>query len=139
MIESTLMIIKPDGVRRKLIGEVISRIEKKGLEIAAMFMANLSPSVAKSLYTEHKGKDFYEPLIEFTISGPVVCMQVCGEQAVWIMRNMVGKTDCASPGTIRGDFALPPTRENVVHASAVGEARRELELVFGLQLSKSAS
>ena len=134
MIESTLVMIKPDGVRRRLIGEIISRIEKKGLKIIAMFMASIDRDTAETLYDEHKKQDFYEPLIEFTISGPVVCMQVEGEQAVWIMKRIVGDTSDAAPGTIRGDFALPPTRENVIHTSAVGQSGRELEIMFGLSL-----
>ena len=111
-------MIKPDGVARGLVGEVISRIEKKGLKIVAMKMIKMSKEQAEKLYEVHKGKPFYEGLIKYVTSGPVVVMVVKGPQAVKVVRNLIGATNPieAAFGTIRGDFGLDIGR-NIVHAS----------------------
>ena len=130
--ELTFLYIKPDGVERGLIGEVISRIERKGLKIRELWMRKMSREEALELYKEHEGKDFFEKLIEFVTRGPVVLMVVEGPRAVEAVRNLVGKTDGvqASAGTIRGDFSLS-TRENIVHASdSLESARREIKIFF---------
>ncbi len=111
-------MIKPDGVKRGLVGEIIARIERKGLKIKALKMKWLTREEAEKLYEEHKGKHFFNDLIEFVTSGPVVAMIVEGDSAVEVMRRMIGPTDGreAPPGTIRGDYALSK-QENVIHAS----------------------
>jgi nucleoside-diphosphate kinase len=133
-MEQTLILVKPDGVRRKLIGEVISRIEAKNFSIREMKMMTASRELAEEHYGEHKGKPFFEGLVKFITSGPIVAMRVEGENVVAGMRKMMGKTDPAdaSPGTIRGDLALT-IDENVVHGSdeEPGSAERELSLFFG--------
>jgi nucleoside-diphosphate kinase len=132
VIESTFVMIKPDGVRRKLIGEVIKRFEQKGLDIERMKMVKLTKKEAEKLYEVHRGKDFFEKLINYTISGPVVLMKMSGENAVLNCRIVVGETypEKRHAGSIRGDFSLYLT-ENVVHASSSKEdAERELNLFF---------
>lgn len=132
MVDEEFILIKPDGVRRGLIGEIISRIERKGLRIKALKMLKLSREMAEKLYDVHRGKSFYESLIEFVTSGPVVAMVVEGDNAIEVVRTMIGPTDGrkAPPGTIRGDFALS-IQENLVHASDTPErARYEAEIVF---------
>jgi len=111
-------MLKPDAVRRGLIGEIISRIERRGLRIAAMKMLTPSRELAEKHYAVHKGKDFFEPTVEFICSGPVVAMVVEGDDAIRIVRNMIGALDPtqAAPGTIRGDFTTS-TRENLIHGS----------------------
>jgi nucleoside-diphosphate kinase len=131
--ERTLVILKPDAVKRGLMGEIINRIERKGLSIVEMKMELLSKGLVESHYAEHKGKPFYEPLIAFMTSGKAVPMIVEGESAIHVMRNLAGATNGveAEPGTIRGDFSLS-NRENLVHASDSSEsARREIKLFFG--------
>jgi len=131
--QTTFVMVKPDGVRRALTGEVIRRIEGKGLEIVAMRKLRMSLSQAQELYAPHEGKSFYEGLISFITSGPVVVMAVRGRKAIAAVRNLIGSTDpiSASPGTIRGDFGLE-VQENVVHASSSPEdATRELAIFFG--------
>jgi nucleoside-diphosphate kinase len=126
------VMIKPDGVKRRLIGEIISRFEKRGLNIIAMKMARISRETAEKLYEEHKGKSFFEDLISYITSGPVVCMVIEGDEAVSVIRKMIGATDPkeALPGTIRGDFALSKA-ENVIHASDSPEkAKKEMSLFF---------
>ncbi|MEZ0393938.1 MAG: nucleoside-diphosphate kinase [Desulfurococcaceae archaeon] len=132
-VERTLVMIKPDGVRRKLVGEIISRIERKGLEIKALKMVRLTRERAEEFYSVHRGKPFFNSLIEFITSGPVVAMVVEGESAISVVRTMIGPTDgrTAPPGTIRGDFALSIT-ENVVHASdSAQSAEHEIRVIFG--------
>lgn len=133
-MEQTLILVKPDGVKRKLIGEVIGRIEAKNLDIREMKMMTASRELAEEHYGEHKGKPFFEGLVEFITSGPLVAMRVEGENAVKIMRNLMGKTNPvdAAPGTIRGDLALT-IDENIVHGSdeVPGSAERELKIFFG--------
>ncbi len=125
-------MLKPDCVQRGLIGEVISRLEKKGLRITAMKMINIDRETAAEHYKEHVGKDFYEPLLEYICSGPVVVMAVTGDSAISVLRTVVGKTDPkeASPGTVRGDLALEVSR-NMIHAADSKEsAERELNIFF---------
>jgi nucleoside-diphosphate kinase len=131
-LEQTLLILKPDTVQRGLIGEVISRIEQRGLRISGMKMMQITPSLAAQHYAEHQGKSFYDPLITFITSAPVVVMVVSGPQAIAIMRAMMGKTDAreAAPGTIRGDYGLS-NRHNLIHGSDSPEsAQREIALFF---------
>lgn len=129
-MEKTLLFVKPDGVRRGLVGEVISRIEKKGLRIRALRMMNVDLELANRLYEEHREKPFFDELVAFVTSGPIVAMMLEGEQAVKTVRELMGATDPkkAAPGTIRGDFGEVIT-ENIVHGSDSPEsAKRELEL-----------
>ncbi|BBD71636.1 nucleoside-diphosphate kinase [Sulfodiicoccus acidiphilus] len=116
--QRTFVMIKPDGVRRGLIGEIISRFEKRGLNIVQLKMDKLDRNRAERLYAEHKGKPFFEELVSYVTSGPVVAMLVEGDDVVSVVRRMIGATDPkeASPGTIRGDLALSKS-ENVIHAS----------------------
>lgn len=132
MLERTFIMIKPDGVRRKLIGEIVSRIERRNLDIVAMKMLTPSRKLAEEQYAVHKGKDFYDSLVEFVTSGPVVAMVVEGESAVKIMRNMIGALDPeqAASGTIRGDFTVSKCK-NLIHGSDSTEtAATEIELWF---------
>jgi nucleoside-diphosphate kinase len=131
--ESTLLIIKPDGVRRRLIGEIVRRVEDAGLWIEALRMETIDRATAEEQYGEHREKPFFGELVEFITSGPVVVARVSGENAISVWRDLMGPTDPADapPGTIRGDFASVIT-ENVVHGSDSPEsADRELKLFFG--------
>ncbi|ULE31890.1 nucleoside-diphosphate kinase [Mycobacterium sp. IDR2000157661] len=131
--ERTLVLIKPDGVKRRLVGEILSRIERKGLSIAALQLQHVSDEVARKHYAEHDGKPFFDSLLEFITSGPVVAAIVEGPRAIAAFRQVAGGTDPvekAAPGTIRGDFALI-TQDNLVHGSDSPEsAKREIELWF---------
>lgn len=132
-MQKTLVVIKPDGVRRGLMGEVIKRIEKKDLKIIEAKLIRASEELIKVHYQEHSEKSFYDDLVSFFASGKVMAMLVEGENAIPIMRTLVGETDpiLAKPGTIRGDFALSKT-QNIVHASdSVESANREINLWFG--------
>ncbi|XRO77307.1 nucleoside-diphosphate kinase [Methanocaldococcus sp. 10A] len=132
MKERTFVALKPDAVKRKLIGKIIERFENKGLEIIAMKMIKLDRKMAEKYYEEHKGKKFYEGLINFMTSGRMVVMVIEGKNAISVVRKMIGKTNPteAEPGTIRGDFALT-TPDNVIHASDSKEsAEREIKLFF---------
>lgn len=131
--EKTFTMIKPNGVADRHIGEIITRIERSGLTIERMEMLTITPELAAKHYAEHQGKPFYDGLIEFITSGPVVAMVVSGESAITKMRSLMGPTDPvkAAPGTIRGDFGLT-TRQNVIHGSDSPEsAAREIKLFFG--------
>ncbi|MFB3738827.1 MAG: nucleoside-diphosphate kinase [Candidatus Velamenicoccus archaeovorus] len=131
-VESTLLIVKPDGVRRGLTGEVLRRIETKGLRIAALCMMTIDRDLADRHYAEHRDKPFFGELVSFITSGPVVVARIEGEQAIAVLRTLMGPTDPASapPGTIRGDFATVIT-ENIVHGSdSPASAERELALFF---------
>ncbi len=131
-METTFLMVKPDGVQRDLIGEVISRVEERGLRIVAMKMLHLERNTAEEHYAEHEGKDFYETLLDYITSGPVVAMALKGNKAISLVRDMVGDTDPkdASPGTIRGDFGIDIGR-NIVHAADSEEsAERELDIFF---------
>ncbi len=132
MIERTFVMIKPDAVVRGIIGEVISRIERKGLKIVGMRMIHLSKEEAEELYSIHKDKPFFSELINFITSAPVVVMAVEGESAISVMRKIIGSTDSkeASPGTIRGDFSCSKSM-NIIHASdSLESAKRELSIFF---------
>ncbi len=132
-VESTLLIVKPDAVRRGLIGEVLRRVEAKGLRVAEMRMTSIDRSTADEHYAEHREKPFFDELVGFIGSGPVVVARVEGERAVPVLRSLMGPTDpaLAPPGTIRGDYGLIIT-ENLVHGSDSTEsAERELKLFFG--------
>lgn len=131
-MERTLVIIKPDGVQRGLIGEIITRLERRGLKIVAMKMIQMSKELAAKHYAIHKGKPFYEGLIEYITSSPVVVMAVEGKRAIELVRNTMGATNPANaaPGTIRADFAVEIGR-NLVHGSDGPEtAAFELSLFF---------
>ena len=132
-VESTLLIVKPDGVRRGLVGEVLRRVEAKGLRIAEMRMTTIDRSTAEEHYDEHREKPFFGELVEFITSGPVVVARLEGEGAIDVWRTLMGPTNpaAAPPGTIRGDFGVVIT-ENIVHGSDSAEsAERELKLFFG--------
>ena len=131
--ERTLVLIKPDAVERQLIGEIISRIERKGLNIVALELRHVSEELAGQHYAEHEGKPFFGSLLEFITSGPVVAAIVEGPRAVAAVRQLAGGTDPvekATPGTIRGDFGLE-TQFNLVHGSdSTDSAKREIALWF---------
>ncbi|RSS79081.1 nucleoside-diphosphate kinase [Streptomyces sp. WAC06614] len=133
MTQRTLVILKPDAVRRGLIGEIVGRIERKaGWSIPAMELRTLDAETLEAHYGEHQGKPFYEPLMGFMASGPSVVLVVEGERVIEGMRQLAGPTDpiAAAPGSIRGDFGTI-VRENLVHASDGEEsAERELKLFF---------
>ena len=125
--------IKPDGVQRNLVGEIISRVEAKGFSITKIKMMTISKELAEEHYGEHKDKPFFNDLVSFIISGPVVAMQVEGENVVLQIRNLMGATNPSesTPGSIRGDLATELDK-NVVHGSDSDEsAERELTLFFG--------
>jgi nucleoside-diphosphate kinase len=131
--ESTLVIVKPDAVRRGYVGEILRRIEAKGLRITDLRMMRIDEDLAGRHYDEHREKPFFGELVGFITSGDVVVARVVGEQAVSVVRTLMGPTDPATapPGTIRGDFATVIT-ENMVHGSDSPEsAKRELDLFFG--------
>ena len=131
-VENTFVMVKPDGVRRGLIGEVIGRFEAKGLTLENLRMLTIDDELASRHYAEHVDKPFYGDLVAFITSGPVVAMEWSGENAIPAARSMMGPTDpvAAPPGTIRGDFAVEIT-ENIVHGSdAPASAVRELALYF---------
>ena len=131
--ERTLALIKPDGVERQLVGEIIGRIERKGLTIAALELKNVSDEVARAHYAEHEGKPFFPSLLEFITSGPVVAAVLEGPRAVAAFRQLAGGTDPvekATPGTIRGDLGLE-VQFNLVHGSdSQDSAEREIALWF---------
>jgi len=132
-VENTFVMVKPDGVRRGLVGEVISRLEKKGLRLEKMRMLTIDEPLARRHYAEHVEKPFFPDLLSFIVSGPVVAMEWSGPDAVLVTRTLMGPTDPvkAAPGTIRGDLATVMT-ENIVHGSdSVESATRELGIFFG--------
>ncbi len=132
MSERTLVLVKPDGVSRGLVGEVVSRIERKGLTLAALELRNVERAVAEQHYAEHAGKPFYESLLEFITGGPLVAMVVEGENAIAAFRQLAGATNPvqANNGSIRGDLALE-VQYNIVHGSDSPEsAKREIDLWF---------
>ncbi|MBD2845163.1 nucleoside-diphosphate kinase [Paenibacillus sp. IB182496] len=131
-MESTFLMIKPDGVQRGLIGEIVGRLERKGLQLTAAKFMVLDDKLAAKHYEEHEGKPFYPPLIAFITSGPVFAMVWIGDRAIELTRAMIGKTDAlaAAPGTIRSDFAVH-TNFNLIHGSDTPEnAAREIALYF---------
>ncbi|GGC72360.1 nucleoside-diphosphate kinase [Hoyosella rhizosphaerae] len=133
MSERTLVLVKPDGVARGLVGEVLVRIERRGLKLAALELKNVTEDLASQHYAEHNGKPFYQSLLDFITSGPVVAIVVEGPRAVSAFRQIAGGTDPvekAAPGSVRGDFALE-VQENIVHGSDSTEsAAREISLWF---------
>lgn len=130
--QKTFCMLKPGVLQRRIVGEVISRIERKGLKIQAMKMMQIPRDLCEEHYAEHRGKSFYESLVNYMTSGPVVAMVVGGEEAIPFLRTISGKTNPAeaTPGTIRGDFALI-TQNNIIHAADSPEsAEREIGLFF---------
>ncbi|MFW5895689.1 MAG: nucleoside-diphosphate kinase [archaeon] len=136
-MERSLVLIKPDATRRKLVGKILARFEENNLSIKALKMLKISKELAEKHYAEHKGKNFYERLIDFITSGPAFAMVLEGKNAISYIRELVGATNPAEAkeGTIRGDFKEEPVKsvtENMVHASDSPEsARREISLFFG--------
>ena len=131
--ESTLLIVKPDGVRRGLVGEVLCRVEAKGLTIEEMKLYTIDRATAEEHYGEHRERPFFGELVDFITSGPVVVARISGEQAIAVWRTLMGPTNPveAPPGSIRGDLATL-IGENIVHGSDSPEsAVRELKLFFG--------
>lgn len=131
-MERTYLMIKPDGVQRGLIGEIVSRFEKKGLKLVAAKLMTISKETAENHYGEHKGKPFFPSLISYITSGPVFAMVWEGENAVQVCRNMMGKTNPqdSAPGTIRGDYCMV-TGLNIIHGSdSPASAEREIGIFF---------
>lgn len=130
--ERTLILVKPDGVQRKLVGTIVSRIENKGLNLIAMKMLQVTPELSKQHYAEHVEKPFYPDLEGFIVSAPVVAMIVEGPEAVSVMRTLIGSTNGreAAPGTIRGDYGSS-RQMNMIHGSdSVESANREIDIYF---------
>ncbi len=131
-MERTLILVKPDAFARNLTGEIIARFERKGLRLVALQLMTMSRDLAASHYAEHEGKSFYDELVEFITSGPLVAMVLEGEQAVAAARQVIGATNPleASPGSIRGDYAIA-VGQNMVHGSdSDSSAKREVPLFF---------
>lgn len=131
-MEKTFIMLKPDAVQRNIAGEIISRLEKKGLKLVALKMLLINNKLAERHYEEHLGKPFFQSLVGFITSGPVIAMVWEGENAVQLARRMMGSTDPqkAEPGTIRGDYAIF-TGNNIVHGSdSPQSAAREIEIFF---------
>jgi len=137
VMERTLILVKPDGVHRGLVGEVISRIESKGYQITDLKLMNPTRALLEEHYAEHKGKPFFDPLVEFMLSGPIVAMIAEGQRVIEGFRSLAGVTDptVAAPGTIRGDLARDQGTkvvQNLVHGSDSPEsANREIAIFFG--------
>jgi nucleoside-diphosphate kinase len=132
-VEQTLILVKPDGIQRGLAGEIISRLERRGLRIAGMRMLHVDRELAARHYAEHEGKPFYEGLVDYITSGPVIAAVFEGTRAIDVVRKTMGKTNPADaePGTIRGDLGLEMGR-NLIHGSDGPEsAAREIALFFG--------
>jgi nucleoside-diphosphate kinase len=135
-VEETLVLIKPDGVARNLIGEIIARIEAKGYQVVDLKLLQADRELLGRHYAEHEGKPFYEPLVSFMESGPIVAIRVAGNRVIEGFRSLAGTTDptTAAPGTIRGDLARDwglAVQQNLVHGSdSVESAERELALWF---------
>lgn len=132
LADRTFVLLKPDAVQRGLIGEIVGRFERRGLKLLGLKMLHVTRSLAQTYYAEHKGKAFFEPLMTYITSGPVVAMVLEGDGAIAAVRKLMGETDSAQaePGTIRGDLALTIGR-NVIHGSDSPEsAKREISLFF---------
>lgn len=132
-MQKTLILLKPDAVQRRLVGSIIQRFEQKGLRLAALKLVHADRALAEKHYAVHKGKPFYESLLQFLTSGPTVAMILEGREAVAVCRNLMGVTDGAKapPGTIRGDYALS-VQNNLIHGSDSPEnATAEIALWFG--------
>lgn len=140
-----MVLIKPDGVRRNLIGEVIERIERKGYSISALKMMSADRQMLERHYAEHVGKPFFEPLLEFMLSGPIVAMIAEGNRVIEGFRSLAGATDptVAAPGTIRGDLARDQGTkvvQNIVHGSdSIESAAREIEIFFSETISSGTA
>lgn len=135
-MEKTFVMIKPDGVKRGLVGEIISRIENKGLKLQQLKLVKVSPDILENHYMEHRNKPFFQTLVDSMKDKPVLAMIIEGEGSIKLMRLMVGDKDplCALPGTIRGDYAFETTK-NLIHASDSKEsAEREIKIWFGDKL-----
>lgn len=131
-METTLVLIKPDGVAKAVCGEIISRFERRGFKVRGMKLMKLSRELAEKHYEEHKTRPFFGELVEFITSGPLVALAISGENAVKVIRTMMGTTNPAdaAPGTIRGDYALTISH-NIVHGSdSTASAERELAIFF---------
>ncbi|PIK31813.1 nucleoside-diphosphate kinase [Bacillus siamensis] len=131
-MEKTFIMVKPDGVQRQLIGEILSRFERKGLQLAGAKLMQVSEQMAENHYAEHKGKPFFGELVEFITSGPVFAMVWEGENVVEITRQLIGKTNPkdALPGTIRGDYGMF-VGKNIIHGSdSLESAEREINIFF---------
>lgn len=134
--ERTLVLVKPDGVKRALVGEIISRIERKGYAVTNLRMLNADRKTLEAHYLEHQGKPFYEPLMEFMMSGPIVALVAEGNRAIEGFRSLAGATDptVAAPGTIRGDLGRDQGTkvvQNLVHGSdSAASAEREIKIFF---------
>ena len=135
-VERTLIILKPDAVQRKLVGEIVRRIENKGLKLVGLKLQTLPTATVEKHYEEHAAKGFFRDVVNFMTSGPVVLLAVEGDEAIALMRVLIGKTKFveAVPGTIRGDYAFSAA-ENLIHGSDSAEsAKRELGIFFGDEL-----
>jgi nucleoside-diphosphate kinase len=131
-VDRSLILVKPDAFARGLTGEIIARFERKGLKLAALKQMQVDQETAEAHYDEHRGKDFFEPLVEFLTAGPLVAMVVEGREAIASARLLIGTTDPveATPGSIRGDYGLE-VRRNLVHGSDSSEsAEREIKTFF---------
>ena len=132
LVQRTLVLLKPGVLQRRIAGEVLGRFERKGLKIIALKMIRMDKSMTETLYAGHRGRDFYDKLVEYTLSGPVIALILEGDEAVSVVRRLAGPTDFheSLPGTIRGDYAAQ-TRLNIVHASDSPEsAARETAIFF---------
>jgi nucleoside-diphosphate kinase len=131
-MEQTFVMLKPGVLQRRIAGELLNRFERKGLKIVALKLLRMDRGMVETHYAEHRGRDFYEKLVEYTLSGPVIAMVLEGEEAVAVVRRLAGPTNLleAPAGTIRGDYAAR-TRLNIVHASdSPASAEREIALFF---------
>lgn len=131
-METTLILIKPDGVQRSLSGEILQRLERSGLKISGLKLLHVNESLAKRHYAEHEGKPFFNDLVEYICSAPVIALALSGPNAIQKSRSLIGKTNPleSEPGTIRGDFGLEISR-NLIHGSAsVDDANREIDIFF---------
>ena len=131
-MEKTLVLVKPDGVAKGVCGDIISRFERRGLKIVGLKLLNIGAEQAEDHYKEHRGKHFYCHLVAFIMSGPVLAMVISGENAVKIVRTMIGPTNpaLAAPGTIRGDFGII-MEKNIIHGSdSISSAEREIDIFF---------
>ncbi len=132
MSARTFVLIKPDGVQRGLVGDIVGRFEGRGLKLVAMRMRSLSRELAESYYDEHRGKEFFQPLVAYVLSGPVVAMIWEGPRAVEVARTTIGATNPieANPGTIRGDYGVDISRNLIHGADSEASAKREIGLFF---------
>ena len=134
MLERTLVVVKPDGVRRRLVGEVLGSLLREGLRVSRLLSARFPRTAWEEFYRDHRGRPYFQDLVDFMASGEVVALVVEGKDAVPRVRALVGPADGSGPGTLRNRLRLKgrPLRENVVHASdSVGAAKREIAILFG--------